>query len=218
MAAASTTTDFLSLMSAFYRGEMARSNTWRLRLDRTANWAVILTATLLTWAFSTESRPHYILLIGIVMVTLFLLIEARRYRIYDLWRSRIRLIEEDVFANALDPEGVEHRRWRELLSDDLREPTLRTPLVEAVARRFRRIYFPLIAVLVIAWVIRLTVFEHMSRVTDASIGRIPGPVVVVGVVGYVGLLFLIGYWPMERHAKGELKTDHGDAEWREWKD
>ena len=55
MAAASTKTDFLALMSSFYRGEMARSNTWRIRLDRTANWAIILTATLLTWALSTES-------------------------------------------------------------------------------------------------------------------------------------------------------------------
>jgi len=45
---------------------------------------VVLTASLLTWTFSNESRPHYVLLIGLVMLTVFLSIEARRYRIYDV--------------------------------------------------------------------------------------------------------------------------------------
>lgn len=82
------------------------------------------------------------------MVTVFLGVEARRYRVCDIWRSRVRLLEETVFANALDPEGVEQSTWRELLSDDLREPTLKTPAIEAVSRRLRRVYFPLISVLI----------------------------------------------------------------------
>jgi len=68
--------------------------------------------------------------------------EARRYRTYDIWRSRVRLLEENVSANALDPEGVEQPNRRELLSEDLREPRIETPTVEAVARRLRRVYLP----------------------------------------------------------------------------
>ena len=37
-------------------------------------------AAILTWAFSSAHNPHYIVLIVIVVVTVFLGIEARRYR------------------------------------------------------------------------------------------------------------------------------------------
>ena len=57
-----------------------------------------------------ESRqPHYILLIGIVIITVFLGIEARRYRDYDVFQSRVRILQENLLATALDPsQGVEH--------------------------------------------------------------------------------------------------------------
>lgn len=57
-AAATDRDDFLSLMGHAYRGEMGRTTSWRTGIDRTTNWAVVLTATLLTWAFSADSRPH----------------------------------------------------------------------------------------------------------------------------------------------------------------
>jgi len=65
--AAGDRADFLSLMGHAYRGELGRTTAWRTRIDRTTNWAVVLTASLLTWAFSGDSRPHYILLLGVVM-------------------------------------------------------------------------------------------------------------------------------------------------------
>lgn len=59
------------------------------------------------------------------------------------WRSRwVRLLEDNVFANVLGPEDVEQSDWRELLSEDLREPTMKTPALEAISRRLRRVYFP----------------------------------------------------------------------------
>lgn len=208
--------DFLSLMGHAYRGEMSRTTSWRTRIDRTTNWAVVLTATLLTWAFSGDSRPHYILLIGMVMVTVFLGIEARRYRVYDIWRSRVRIIEENVFANALEPEGVVQSNWRELLSGDFREPTMKTPVVEAVSRRLRRIYFALISVLVVAWLVRLTVFAATSTslVGTATVGQVPGQLVLVGVGVYYATLLLLTVWPGGRQAKGELQTQSGSEEWK----
>lgn len=214
--AARDRSDFLALMGHAYRGELGRTTAWRTRIDRTTNWAVVLTATLLTWAFSTDSRPHYVILVGLVMVTLFLGIEARRYRIYDIWRSRVRLLEENVFANALDPEGVEQTNWRELLSEDFREPAIKTPHTEAIARRLRRVYLPLITVLVAAWLVRLTVFSAASTglVGSAAIGGLPGAAVLlmVGFV-YVGGL-VITFWPGPRRAKGELHTTTEADEWK----
>lgn len=214
--AAQDRADFLSLMGHAYRGEMGRTTSWRTRIDRTTNWAVVLTATLLTWAFSGESRPHYILLIGLVMVTVFLGIEARRYRVYDIWRSRVRIIEENVFANALEPEGVEQSNWRELLSDDFREPTVKTPVIEAVSRRLRRVYFALISVLVVAWLVRLTVFATTPTriIGTATVGQVPGEV-LLGIVGvyYAGALVLT-FLRGRRQAKGELKSNPESEEWK----
>ncbi|ACV12421.1 conserved hypothetical protein [Halorhabdus utahensis DSM 12940] len=214
--AARDRSDFLSLMGHTYRGELGRTTSWRTRIDRTTNWAVVLTASLLTWAFSAETRPHYILLVGMGMLVVFLGIEARRYRIYDVWRSRVRLLEENVFANALDPEGTEQPNWRELLSDDLREPTIKTPPIEAVSRRLARVYTPLLSVLLAAWLIRLTVFGDPTSgpIGAASIGRIPGEV-VLGLVGVCyALVIVVTFWPGSRQAKGELQEEDNTEAWR----
>ena len=74
--AATDRSDFLSLMSHTYRGELGRTTSWRTRIDRTTNWAVVLTASLLTWAFSADTRPHYILLVGMGMLLVFLILPA----------------------------------------------------------------------------------------------------------------------------------------------
>jgi uncharacterized membrane protein len=214
--AADDRSDFLSLMGHAYRGELGRTASWRTRVDRTTNWAVVLTATLLTWAFSAETRPHYVILVGIVMVTVFLWIESRRYRIYDIWRSRVRLLEENVFANTLDAEGAEQSNWRKLLSNDLREPTMKTPTMEAITRRLRRVYAPLISVLVGAWVVRLTVFASAETgvLGTAAIGGISGRL-VVGVVGcyYLGIVGLT-LWPRQRKAKGQLQSTDESSDWK----
>ena len=205
-----------SVMAHAYRGEMDRETTWRQRLDQTTTWAVTVLAAILTWAFSSPDNPHYILLIGIVMLTIFLGIEARRYRDYDVYRSRIRMLQENLLANALDPsQGVEHRDWRAKLSRDFRTPTLKVSRGEALANRLRRVYLPLLGVLLAAWVFRITAFTPRQEwLAAGSIGRIPG-LVVVGVVAAFYLVVLgIAFWPRERHAKGEFRE--GDPD--EWKD
>lgn len=206
--------DFFTLMGDAYRGEIGRSGSWRTRIDRTTNWAVVLTATLLTWAFSSETRPHYILLIGIIMVTVFLGVEARRYRIYDIWRSRVRMLEENLFANALDSDGAVQSNWRTLLSDDLREPTVKTPVAEAVSRRLRRVYFALISVLVVAWFARLTVFTTATGVVEtARVGQLPGEAVLATVGVYYVAVLALTVWPGSRQAKGSVRSESDSDEW-----
>lgn len=172
--------EFVGLMQHFYRGELGRATTWRDRLDRTTNWAVGVMATLITWTFSDPGNPHYIILGSLAAVTVFLVVEARRYRIYDIWRARVRLVEENVFANAIDPEGVIHERWRELLAEDLREPRLKIPFFEALSRRLKRVYLPLITFVIVSWRLRIAIFApaEVGIFEAASIAAIPGAIVI----------------------------------------
>ncbi len=206
---------FLGLMGHLYRGAMNRSTTWRDRLDRTSNWSVVIVASLLTWAFS-QDNPHSVLLLGMGIVSLFLYIEARRYRMYDVWRSRVRMLEENVFANALNPAGVELENWRALLSEDLRRPTIKVPLREAVARRLRRIYLPLLLILLIAWLVRLTMLSSGPKgfVEAASTWLFPGLVVIAGIGLFYAALILLAAWPAQRTAMGELRESEVHGAWR----
>ncbi|MBZ6496931.1 DUF2270 domain-containing protein [Natrinema longum] len=205
-----------SVMAHTYRGELGRVDTWRQRLDQTTTWAVTVIAVILTWAFSSPDNPHYILLIGIVVVTIFLGIEARRYRDYDVFRSRVRMLQENLLATALDPSrDVEHTDWRVELSQDYREPTVKVSMQEALANRLRRVYLALLGVLLIAWVFRVTAFATREDwIETAAIARIQGLVVIAVVVAFYVALLAIALWPRERQAKGDFsKGKEGD-----WKD
>jgi uncharacterized membrane protein len=178
------------------------------RIDQTTNWAITVIAALLSVVFSSPDMPAYLLLVGIVILGIFLSFEVRRYRFYDLYRARVRFFQENAYANALEPLGVEHGRWREELSDDLQYPTFMVNAQEALSRRVRRIYGLLFAVLGVAWAAKVTLFTPETVWTEAA--ELPGihGGVVAGllVVLYVGL-FAVAKWPTERQAKGEI---HGE--------
>src|SRR5713226_10285892 len=83
--------EFNTAMIHFYRGEVQRSNTWRNRLDTTTNWAIITAGTAISFSLSDPTHHHGILLLNIALTFIFLFIEARRYRYFELWSYRIRL-------------------------------------------------------------------------------------------------------------------------------
>src|SRR6202158_5826177 len=115
--------EFNAAMSHFYRGEVQRSNTWRTRLDTTTYWAVLTAGATLSFAFSSPSNPHFVIPINSVLVTIFLMMEARRYRYYEIWASRVRVLETGYFAQLLAPESTPpDEAWAEHLSADLITP------------------------------------------------------------------------------------------------
>jgi len=197
-----------SAMAHLYRGEVHRMKLWRERLDRTTNWAVLVMAAIITWAFSSPENPHYILLIGVVTLGVFLTIEARRYRGYEIWRSRVRTLQENVWAPGLDPsEGTVDDEWRERLSRDYRTPTLKISAEEAIAHRLRRVYLPLATVLLGAWLVRVTAFSPEPFPQSAAVGMIPGLAVVAVVGTVVTAALLVACRPRTWHAKGELRAE-----------
>jgi uncharacterized membrane protein len=196
-----------SAMAHLYRGEIHRMKFWRERLDRTTNWAVIVLAAVLTWAFSTEGNPHYLLLIGNVVLGTFLTIEARRYRAYDIWRSRVRTLQKEVWATGLDGTGPRDSSWRTRLAEDYREPTIKITAEEAIAHRLRRIYLPLLAVLNAAWVVRVTAFGDARWPASAAVGAVPGTVVTATVVLALGGALVLAVRPRTWHAHAELRSE-----------
>jgi uncharacterized membrane protein len=177
-------------------------------LDRTTNWAVIVIAALLTWAFTSPDNPHYIILVGVATLSVFLIIESRRYRGYDIWRTRVRTIQENVWAYGLDPAGgVADEHWREHLGEDYRTPTLKITAEEAIAHRLRRVYLPLFAVLLAAWLIRITAFSSSPFSATAAIGMVPGTAVVAAVGAFYAVAIAVACRPRTWHAKGELRSE-----------
>jgi uncharacterized membrane protein len=180
---------------------------WRERLDRTTNWAVILLAAVLTYAFSSEANPHYVILIGNAAIGLFLVVESRRYRAYDLWRSRVRSLQENVWATGLDRGDPVSERWREELADDYRKPALKITAEEAIAHRLRRVYLPMFAILNGAWVVRVTAFGTVAWPDSAAVGEIPGAVVTAAVVALFAGGVYLACRPRDWRARGELRAE-----------
>ena len=193
-----TPSEFNTALVHLYRGEVSRANTWRTRLDGTTNWAVLTTGATLSFAFSSPTNTHVMILLNSLLIGFFLFIEARRYRYYDLWRVRVRLMETEFFAGLLVPQRDlnEGENWRDLLASDLLQPHFNMTLWEAMSRRLRRNYSWIFIVLVLSWIIKVAI--HPTPTTDvaillerASIGPISGPVVIaVGVVFNAAMLFL----------------------------
>jgi len=94
------------MLAHLYRGEMYRSKIWRTRLDATTNWAVATTGIALSVSFGSPANSPLPLVLVSLMSIVFLSIEARRYRYFDIWRTRVRLMEVSMFVPLLRLEGV----------------------------------------------------------------------------------------------------------------
>lgn len=130
----------VSLLSHFYRGEMHRLTVWRTRMDMTTNWAVLSTVGLLTFAFSNPLADA-IYVVAISALWFLLVMEARRYRFYDVWRWRMRILEAHFIAPVVSAEKSHvSGPWREDLTADLLYPTFKISMREAMGRRLLRNY------------------------------------------------------------------------------
>ena len=207
--------EFNAAMIHFYRGEVQRSNTWRNRLDTTTNWAVITAGATLSFVFSSNVNPHFVIPINSILVAIFLLMEARRYRYYEIWSSRVRILETGYFAPLLMPENrPSDEAWAEHLAADLTTPHFTITEWEAVGRRLRRNYLWIFALLALSW--NLKVYLHPLPARDfntfidrAQVGIVPGWIVfVVGIVFNALVLgFAIGTLRL-REATGEVLPKH----------
>jgi uncharacterized membrane protein len=183
----------IGAIAHLYRAEIYRSTVWRTRLDSTTNWAVVTTGIALSATFSSATAsPLPMALVGLI-VCMFLLLEARRYRYFNIWRARARLLETDFFAPMLrgDPVAM-NATWSRLLARDLCQPRYHVSLARAAGRRLRRTYAWIFLIQALAYYGKLaihpaplvTLAELWQR---AAVGPISGHLVVAaGVVFHLG--------------------------------
>ena len=176
---------------------MYRSKVWRTRLDATTNWAVATTGIALSVAFSNPENSPLPLVLVALMALVFLAIEARRYRYFDIWRTRVRLMEVSMYVPLLRLEGVRvHNGWNEKLARDYEQLRFHISFWEAAGRRLRRNYSFLFVVQAISYVAKICIHPRPIRSLGelwehASIGPLPGEVVLaIGLLFHAGLVAL----------------------------
>jgi uncharacterized membrane protein len=190
--------EYITLLAHYYRGEMGRMAGWRTRIDLTSNWAITVAGAMLSVSLSTPTAHHGVVLLAMLLVTLLLTIEARRYRFFDVYRSRVRGLERNWFAHVFAPEPEQAPDWIQLLARDLRRPQFRLTLQQALSRRLRRNYGWMYFVLLLAWLLKTTttnatLHPNASMIRSFSewaghcqLGPIPGELIIASVAGFYG--------------------------------
>jgi uncharacterized membrane protein len=207
--------EFITVLAHFHRAEIARMAGWRSRIDMTTNWSITVVAAMLSVSLSTPTAHHGVLLFAMLIVLLLLVIEARRYRFFDVYRNRVRLLERNYFAQIFAPDSGTTDDWARVLGEDLRRPLFLVGLGYALSRRMRRNYCWMFLVLLLAWLLKTTTINLPEHPADTrlvgsvgewmrhtAIGPVPGWVVAAAVAGFYAWILYASLRTVSR--KGEL--------------
>lgn len=174
-------TETITAVIHYYRAESARALAWRERLDRTTNWAVAATAAFLGFAFSHPEITHAAFIFGVAMVYILLFVEARRFRFYDAYEYRVRLLHQQFVANLLKGrlDFSPQARWRIDLADDLLHPRYKMSLLQAIGQRIHANYIYLFGVMLAGWLLKIKLHPLIARswrqyLEQAAVGGLPG--------------------------------------------
>lgn len=180
----------IAAIAHLYRGEIYRSTIWRQRLDTTTNWSVVTLGIALSVSFaSPDASPLPLILVG-VLVLFFLMLEARRYRYFNVWRARARWLETHFYAPMLT-DGDLHldAGWQDTLAKDYMTPKYHISMLRAIGRRLRRSYIWILFIQTAAFYGKILV--HPTGIVSfdqlwprAAIGLIPGELVLTCGVLY----------------------------------
>jgi uncharacterized membrane protein len=212
----------------FYRGEVQRSNVWRGRLDATTNWAVITAGATLSFVFSSAENPHFAIPINSILVSIFLFMEARRYRYYEVWANRVRILETGYFAPMLSHRTIPpDKEWADHISADLITPHFTISEWEAVGRRLRANYLWIFILLALSWTLKIyihpspipTVTEEDRRLfwdvvfQRAQVGLAPGWLVVLAGAIFNLLIFFVAFTTIKLKDASSEVLPLEDFEW-----
>jgi uncharacterized membrane protein len=192
--------EMLTALTHYYRAEVSRSLAWRERLDRTTNWAVGATAAFLGFGFSHPEMTHAFFLFGLAIVYILLYVEARRYRFYDAYEFRVRLLHQNFIYGILNSRltVAPGAPWLEDLSSDLRHPQYKITLIYAFGRRLYANYIYIFLVLICAWLLKIKLHPLPARswqsfLEQAALGAIPGWGILLFITLFVGHLFYFAH-------------------------
>lgn len=197
-----------STLVHFYRAIVLHADVWRRRLDMTTNWAVVTNIGVISFAFTRADAPHFLLILLNFVSLLFLLMESRRYQIYDIWRRRIRVLNRFMIAPQLSPETgpSEEEIEKELtkLAAELGQTRPAMHFLDAMGYRLRRNYGYLFLFSLGTWTLKLFLHPQEAQnlaqyIQRASVGAVPGLTVLVFMsIASVAILFLAIRAPSEQ--------------------
>ena len=201
----SSSSETVTSIVHFYRGELSRMVAWRDRLDRTTNWAIAASAAMLSVALSSPESHHGVILCCMALVFLLMGIEARRYRYFHLSRQRVRLLEVNYYAPMLSGDQPAEG-WRRELSESVANPQFSMSMTEALANRLRRNYMWIYLTLALAWWLKVSTRVLNARTGDAEfvhsvdellnnadVSYIPGWLVVIFMTAFIAwICYMVG--------------------------
>ncbi len=200
-------------MAHLYRAEVYRSTIWRTRLDTTTNWAVVTLGIALSITFASPDASALPLVLVGVLLLFFLMVEARRYRFFNVWRARCRWMETHFYAPMLH-DGDLHleENWQQTLADDYWRPRYHVTMLVSVARRVRNTYLWILLIQALAYVGKLIVHPVPAQSLDevlerASVGPISGGVIIALGGVYISLLIGLAVWGV--HYDRNRAKNHG---------
>jgi uncharacterized membrane protein len=186
-----TRTEYITALVHFYRGELDRATQWRLRLDNTTNWAILSVMGLITFSLGEPSHSHVGILAGMMLVFTFLGIEARRFRFFDVWRARVRMLEENFFGPIFRRDLASPvQKWGILVAEDLLRPRFKISYHQAIRARLKRNYGVLFLLLLLSWILKLLVHGDPEGGAYSFFQRMQlGP-----VPWWISLCFVLGLY------------------------
>ena len=213
----SSPSEFITVFAHFHRAEIARMAGWRDRIDRTTNWAITLVAAMLSVSLSTSNAHHSVLMFAMVLAFFLLMIESRRYRFFDVYRSRVRRLERNYYAKLFDPGLPAEEDWQRIMAADLLAPTFAMSMAEALSRRLRRNYIWIFLILLGAWALKVTfpsfsgevppALSFQDWIRNAGVGPVSGWIISAVMLAFYGWIVVAAL--MTHGRRGELA--HGNA-------
>jgi uncharacterized membrane protein len=190
----------IGALAHLYRGEVYRSTIWRTRLDATTNWSVVTLGLALSISFSNPNASPVPLLIVGWLIAVFLIFEARRYRYFNVWRARCRLIEMNFYAPLLlRSHKPDPGKWQDLLAQDYLTPQYHISFQRALGRRIRRNYGYIFAFQAVAYlgkiVIHPTPISSVERFFERmAVGPVPGAAVLAAGFVFHATWIALAFW------------------------
>lgn len=215
-----SSSEAITALIHYYRGEMGRMAGWRDRIDRTSNWAITVVAALLSVSLSAPASHHSVMLFAMLLVSLLLYIEARRYRFFDVYRARVRQMERGYFAQMLHPQDSFSASWAVPIADSLRRPKFLMSYREALCRRVRRNYCWMYFILLLAWCLKISSpiiqpdgseTRHVRSLSHAAANAALGPISGWVVISVIAIFYVFVLYGAIHREPGDGELAHGEV-------
>ncbi len=175
-----------------YREEMKHLRWWKSGMDATRNIAVAILFGMIFVAFGFgEVTSHRVPYFGSLAVFALVLFEVRLYRFHAVTETRVRLLERNVIAPALDSTLDAEGGWEQQLAESYAHPPM-PGFFKSIAFRIYKNYFILFMALDTSWLSKV----YLSPEPPASFPEFVHRLDLGIFAGWATLAFMALFWTL----------------------